>query len=115
MNVLSGLAVKPNTKIEDIFHLLHDVDFILIMLVEPGFSGQTLMKSQVSKIQKLQNELHRQGSKARIQVDGGVNRQTVVLLSSAHIFVCGHYIFKSNHYHQSISSLKNCIMQNRKH
>ena len=105
-NIYRGLAIKPKTPIENIYPYLSDIDYVLVMTVVPGFSGQKLMKEAALKVQKLRQELDKKGLNLPIQVDGGVNDQTLCDLSSAQIFVAGHYIFKSSDYNLPISRLK---------
>ena len=105
-NVYSGLAIKPKTSIENIFPYLEDLDYVLIMTVEPGFSGQKLIKDAATKVQRLRQELDARSFDIPIQVDGGVNDETLSYLAGAQIFVAGHYIFKSSNYNLPISRLK---------
>ena len=105
-NVLSGLAVKPQTPIENIFSFLKELDFVLIMMVEPGLSGQKLMTNQSIKIQKIKNQLELIHHHAKIEVDGGVNNQTLEWVCQADILVAGHHIFKSQDYSKAICQLR---------
>ena len=104
--VLAGLTVKPGTPVEEIFPFLHQLDLILIMTVEPGFGGQSLLPEAVSKISLVKEELIRQGLNIPIHVDGGVNDETLPLLFSADVLVSGHFIFKHQRYKEAISILK---------
>lgn len=104
--ILSGLAIKPKTSVESIFPFLQDIDFVLIMTVEPGFSGQRFIKSSALKIKSLREELDRQKTSVKIEIDGGVNNQALQYLNGADILVSGHYIFKSKDYYEAISCLK---------
>jgi len=106
-NILAGLTLKPSTAIEKIFPFLHFLDLVLIMTVDPGFGGQSLLKDQVTKITTLRKEIKKQGlSNVLIHVDGGVNDKTLPLLSSADLLVAGHFIFKHKSYKEAISLLK---------
>ena len=106
-NIQAGITLKPQTPIETLFPLLSSVDLVLIMTVEPGFGGQTLLKSQVPKIEQVKKELVRQGLvHVSVQVDGGVNAKTLPLLSFADVLVAGHFIFKYDNYKEAISLLK---------
>ncbi|MGE3973775.1 MAG: ribulose-phosphate 3-epimerase [Bdellovibrionales bacterium] len=106
-NVKVGLTLRPSTAIDRILPYLKDVDMILIMTVEPGFSGQSFMEDQIDKISIVRRELDRLNSSAHIQVDGGVNEVTAPLCrkAGANVFVAGNYIFK-NDYQKSIHFLK---------
>lgn len=68
-----GLAIKPNTKFEDIKHLIYLFDLILIMSVEPGFGGQKFMDSTFEKIEKIKTFIDEEKLPTIIQVDGGIN------------------------------------------
>ncbi len=106
-NILAGLALKPKTPAEKVFPLLSYVDLVLIMTVEPGFGGQSLIPEAVSKISIIKEELRKQGlDNVFIHVDGGVNDKTVSLLSSADVLVSGHFIFQHKSYKKAISILK---------
>ena len=104
--VSSGLAVKPKTSMESIFPFLKEIDFVVIMTVEPGFSGQKFMPEAALKIKSLRQELARQKTSVKIEIDGGVNDQTAKELEGADILVSGNYIFKSDDYREAISRLK---------
>ena len=107
--VFNGLAIKPKTSAASIFPYLRQIDFVVIMTVEPGFSGQKFIPSSADKIKSLRQELDRQQTSVKIEIDGGVNDQTVQWLGGADILVSGHYIFKSHNYHKAVSRLKGAI------
>ena len=107
--ILTGLAVKPKTSVESIFPYLQQIDFVVIMTVEPGFSGQKFMESSALKIKSLRQELAKQKTSVKIEIDGGVNDQTALKLSGADILVSGHYIFKNNNYQKAVSRLKGAL------
>ena len=75
-----GIAIKPNTKVQDILPYLKDIDLVLVMTVEPGSSGQSFMESMVYKIEVLRKEIDEKGYKTIISVDGGVNDTNIELL-----------------------------------
>ena len=106
-NILAGLALKPKTPVEAIFPFLQYINLVLIMTVEPGFGGQSLIPQTVSKIAIIKKELSKQGlDDVLIHVDGGVNDKTISLLSAADVFISGHFIFKHKNYKEAISILK---------
>ncbi len=105
-NVQAGLTLKPETPVEKLFPFLHQLDLVLIMTVEPGFGGQSLLPEAVAKISQVRKELDRQSLTVPIHVDGGVNDETLPLLSSADVLVSGHFIFKHQSYKEAISILK---------
>ena len=106
-NVLAGLTLKPKTPVKELFPFLHQLDLILIMTVEPGFGGQSLLPETVLKVSLIKEEIIRQGLNIPVHVDGGVNDKTLPLLSSADVFISGHFIFKHQSYKKAISLLKN--------
>lgn len=109
LGISSGLAIKPKTSVESVFPYLEHIDFIIIMTVEPGFSGQKFIESSALKIKSLRQELDRRKTSVKIEIDGGVNNQTLQWLNEADILVSGHYIFKSNNYRSAISRLKGVV------
>lgn len=100
------MSIKPDTKFDVIKPYLGLIDLVLIMTVEPGFSGQTFMYSQIEKIKKVKEILS--GTKIKIQVDGGINFTTArdSILAGADILVSGSTIFKDNNYQKNIEKLK---------
>ena len=69
----AGLAVNPETDVKELVPYLEDVEMILIMSVYPGFGGQKFIEHSVEKVRELRALIERTGSKALIEVDGGVN------------------------------------------
>lgn len=100
-----GITLKPATPISQIENLLPLVDLVLIMTVNPGFSGQSFMPEQAEKIKLVRKSLDKIQSKALIEVDGGINLETAKQCLAADVFVAGNFVFKNN-YAQAIKSLK---------
>lgn len=100
----AALAVKPNTPIEDVFPYLDRLSMVLVMTVEPGFGGQSFMESTMPKITKLREKC----PDLDIQVDGGINLDTVKIAGSAgaNVFVAGSAVFKSDNPAKTIQMLK---------
>jgi ribulose-phosphate 3-epimerase len=90
-----GLAVNPETPAEAIWPYLADLDLVLVMTVHPGFGGQSFMAEVVPKVRQVRDELDRIGSRAALQVDGGIDVKTVgqVAAAGADTFVAGSAIF----------------------
>lgn len=105
LDVKPGITLRPGTPVESILTFLHLVDLVLVMTVEPGFGGQSFMADQVVKIARLREEIKKQNLNVLIEVDGGVNAETVQQLSGADVLVAGNYIFK-NDYKKAIQTLK---------
>ena len=91
----AGVTLNPSTPIESIINVLHLVDQVLIMSVNPGFGGQKYQPSQESKIAKLRNTISSQGLSIDIEIDGGINEATINQATSAgaNVFVAGSAIF----------------------
>lgn len=100
-----GITLRPRTPIETILPYVPLVDLVLIMTVEPGFSGQSFMADQIPKITMIRDLIEANRYKALIQVDGGVNDESLPLLKDADVFVAGNYIFK-NDYKTAIAHIK---------
>lgn len=75
--VKAGISLRPGTAVEAIFPYLTMVDLILVMTVEPGFGGQSFMMSQLEKIKTLRHIVDHNHSNVLIEVDGGVNAETI--------------------------------------
>ena len=93
--VRAGVALNPATPLSSLDHILPDVDLVLIMTVNPGFGGQELIPSVLSKIDRLRKTTAEQGLQVEIEVDGGVKLDNIGEISrrGADIFVAGSGIF----------------------
>jgi ribulose-phosphate 3-epimerase len=105
----AGVALNPHTPVEAISEIICDLDLVLIMSVNPGFGGQKFIPQAVEKVKKLKNLIQQSGSKALIEIDGGVNLETGKLLADAgaDALVAGSFVFNSESPSATISSLKN--------
>jgi len=105
---MAGVALNPATPLETIKWLLSDLDFVLIMSVNPGFGGQKFIPLAVEKIKALKSMLQENGLSVRIQVDGGINPQTAPLVVSAgaEILVAGSAIFGKDSYSEALKALR---------
>ncbi len=110
-DVKAGVALNPATPLSTIEYVIDQLDFVLIMSVNPGFGGQKFIQSSIDKIKSLSELLKKHGSQAVIQVDGGVNLDTINTVSSAGAssFVAGSAIFNTPDYTQTISALRQNI------
>ena len=105
-NIKAGLAINPDTRIYNILPYINDIDLVLVMSVVPGEGGQAFIKDVVKKINELkaiQKKYH-----YIINVDGGVNNETIKLINSDMI-VSGSYITMSDNYNENIKTLKEQI------
>ena len=98
-----GLAIKPNTYINKLIPYLEYIDTILIMSVEPGLGGQPYIESTTKRIKKIK-ELTKDYKKS-LEVDGGINNETIKKISPADIAVVGSYITNSNDPINTINNL----------
>lgn len=108
LGVKSGVALNPATPLSSIEYVLDQLDFILIMSVNPGFGGQKFIDSSIDKIRLLSNLLKERNLKTLIQVDGGINKDTIKAVSKAGAssFVAGSAIFHTDDYQKTISLLR---------
>ena len=106
----AGVTLNPSTPICMLEDIINDVDMVLLMSVNPGFGGQKFIPSIVEKTRRLKKMIEEKGSKALIQIDGGVNDKTAPLLveAGADVLVSGSYIFKAAAPIKTIHDLKNC-------
>lgn len=91
----AGVTLNPSTPIESISNVLHLVDQVLIMSVNPGFGGQKYLSSQEIKITRLKNMINEQELSVNIEIDGGINENTIsqATHAGANVFVAGSAIF----------------------
>lgn len=92
-----GISIKPKTSVNEVLPYVGLVDMILVMTVEPGFGGQSFMHDTMSKVTKIREEANNVNPSLDIQVDGGINNETIKIAKNAgaNIFVLGTAFFKS--------------------
>lgn len=107
-NCKVGLSVKPQTDIEEIYEFLPYIHMCLVMTVEPGKGGQTLLTDMVNKIAKLKNYIDENNIDIDIEADGGINLRTAkeVKQAGANILVSGTAILMAKDYKVIIDELK---------
>lgn len=107
-NIKVGLSIKPNTKVDNIIPFLDKVDLVLIMSVEPGAGGQKFITNSCDKIKALKEIRELYNYNYLIEVDGGINSDTIKLVTEAgvDIVVSGSYITNSDNYQEQINTLK---------
>jgi len=108
-DVKAGVALNPATPLTCLEWIIEELDFVLIMSVNPGFGGQKFIKSSLDKIEQLSSLIEETGSRAIIQVDGGVSETTIdrVAKAGATSFVAGSAIFGTPDYGETIVKLRN--------
>lgn len=107
--MMAGVTLNPATPVETLTDIIGDLDLVLIMSVEPGFGGQPFIRHTLEKVRKLKKLRDSSGSKAMIEVDGGVNGNTGPELAAAgaDVLVAGSYVFGNDDMNARIKSLKN--------
>ena len=106
--VKAGLSLVPTTTEDVLKYILNDLDQVLIMTVNPGFGGQSFIKSQLKKIQNVRKMIDECEKNIDLEVDGGINNETAkdVIKAGSNVLVAGSYIFKASDYNVAINSLK---------
>ena len=107
-NCKVGLSIKPNTPIEEIYEFLPYIHMCLVMTVEPGKGGQTLLTDMLNKIEKLKKYIKENDLEVDIEADGGINLKTApdVKNAGANILVAGTAILMANDFKVIIDELK---------
>lgn len=108
MGKKAGAVLNPATSLTTLDQILPDLDLVMLMSVNPGFGGQSFIESSLEKIQALRQMFDNIGSKAGIEVDGGVSPATIerVTAAGANILVAGSAVFGQDDYKATISELK---------
>lgn len=106
--IRTGLSINPATPFEQVKKYLPNMDFLLVMAVNPGFYGQKFIDDVVLKIQEAQQYIHKHGIACSLAVDGGVNKENACTLKKAgtEIVVAGAGVFRSSDYAQAIQELR---------
>ena len=105
----AGLSIKPGTPAEAVFPYLDKTDMVLVMTVEPGFGGQSFMFDMMDKIRIIKKEIDSRSLDVDIQVDGGINEETVKVAAEAgaNVFVAGSAVFRADNPETIIKALRN--------
>lgn len=104
----AGVTLNPSTPVCMLEDIICDVDMALLMGVNPGFGGQKFIENTINKVKALRQLIDSKGSKALIQVDGGVQADTAPRLveAGADVLVSGSYVFKASDPVATIHDLK---------
>lgn len=104
----AGVTLNPATPVYVLENVIRDVDMVLLMSVNPGFGGQVFIENTIQKVKQLRKLIDESGSKALIEIDGGVQGDTAPRLvkAGADILVSGSYVFKSATPEQTIHELR---------
>lgn len=108
VNCLAGVVLNPHTPVENLKSVLADVDYVVLMSVNPGFGGQKFIQGTYQKVKDLRAMLNEIGSKAHIQIDGGVNATNApkLLEAGASNLVAGSFVFNSEDPLKTIEDLR---------
>lgn len=105
----AGVALNPHTPEDILRYVLPSLDLVLVMSVNPGFGGQSLIEEVFPKIERIRKEIDRQGLSTLIEVDGGIKTHNAhrFVNAGAHALVSGSGIFRSNDRQATILALQN--------
>ena len=108
----AGVALNPHTSINVLEDIIHDIDMVCLMSVNPGFGGQSFIENTYSKIKKLKTMIVEKNASTLIEIDGGVTNINAAKLvnTGADILVAGNYVFKNQNPTQTISDLKKLVL-----
>lgn len=104
----AGVALNPHTSVSLLEDIIEELDLVCLMSVNPGFGGQKFIPRTFDKVRKLKSMIDISGSKALIEIDGGVNLQNAPLLveAGADVLVAGNFVFSSSNPIGTIQELK---------
>jgi len=108
LGVQAGVALNPHTPVSTLQHVIADIDLVCMMSVNPGFGGQKFIEATYQKIKDLKQLIASTGSKALIEIDGGVNQRNArpLLDAGADVLVAGNFVFSSPQPKEVIRQLK---------
>ena len=104
----AGVVLNPHTPIRVLEDIIIDLDLVLLMSVNPGFGGQSFIENTYKKVIQLKDLIEKSGSKALIEIDGGVNDKNApkLVAAGADVLVAGSFVFKSENPTETIAELK---------
>lgn len=110
LGMKAGVAINPHTPVQMLIDIMHELDLILLMTVNPGFGGQKFIQGSYKRLVTLRQMVNTLSPDALIEVDGGVNLETgkQLFMAGADVLVAGNYIFTSPDPEGTIEALKNC-------
>ncbi len=108
LGMKAGVAVNPHTPVSDLSDILHDIDLVCLMSVNPGFGGQKFIPYTIDKIRQLRKMIDERGLQVHIEIDGGVTVENAasIIASGADVLVAGNTVFKSADPTSTIAQLK---------
>jgi ribulose-phosphate 3-epimerase len=104
----AGVALNPSTPIESVGDVLDSLDLLLVMSVNPGFGGQKFIRHSIERIARARRMLDAAGTKTLLEVDGGINRDTIAECwrAGADTFVAGNAVFAAGDPQKEIAALR---------
>lgn len=108
LGMKAGVALNPHTPVSSLSDVLHDIDLVCLMSVNPGFGGQKFIPYTLEKIKQLRRMIDEKGLKVHIEIDGGVTLENAptIIAAGADVLVAGNTVFKSTDPKSTISKLK---------
>lgn len=113
----AGIAIKPGTSVEPYLEILDEFDQLLVMTVEPGFGGQSLIESTLEKVATARRKIDQEKLSVWLQVDGGIDESNIesVARLGADTFVAGSAVFKNPNRSEQISALRSAAERGHGH
>jgi ribulose-phosphate 3-epimerase len=108
LGMKAGVAINPHTPVQSLFDILHDIDVVCMMSVNPGFGGQKFIQHTIVKIQQLKAEITRRNLDVLIEIDGGVTLENAqeIAHAGADVLVAGNTVFSAANPTATIAELK---------
>ncbi|MDZ4808462.1 MAG: ribulose-phosphate 3-epimerase [Bacteroidota bacterium] len=108
LGMKAGVAINPHTPVGDLSDILHDIDLVCMMSVNPGYGGQKFIPYTLEKIKQLRKMIDERGLKVQIEIDGGVTVENApsIIAAGADILVAGNTVFKATDPKATIQQLK---------
>ncbi len=110
LGMKAGVAINPHTPVQLLIDIMHDLDLILLMTVNPGFGGQRFIQGSYKRLATLRQMVNTLSPETLIEVDGGVNLDTgrQLFMTGADVLVAGNFVFSAADPTATIEALKNC-------
>jgi ribulose-phosphate 3-epimerase len=108
LDMLAGVAINPHTPVSFLEDIICDVDFVVLMSVNPGFGGQRFIPNSIKRTKELRKFINKHKSNAMIEIDGGVDLENAPILvdAGADILVAGNTVFGAEYPMETIKKLK---------
>ncbi len=108
LGMKAGVAINPHTPIAFLADVIHDIDLVCMMSVNPGFGGQKFIEHTYARIRQLRKMIDERGLQVHIEIDGGVTLENApeILAAGADVLVAGNTVFKSANPTETIAKLK---------